>query len=512
MLTLGVVSGPLPKLGVIVAALCAAVVIVSREDRARALAMLGALILAPVLLLGDIWNSPQLGIIHRHPLVAVVGAVLALAAVGAVAGLLARRRRWIAPLALAALPFRVPISVSGTTYNLLVPLYFVVAAAALAWLVPVLIDREGDRPRRRPTHRFEQFLALYLVLYAVQAWYSATFNSAVGFEAALRDMAFFYVPFALLYGLLRDLDWDAGLVRRCLEVVAVLALIFAAIGFWEEATGTVLLNSKLVANNQVHLYFTVNSVFFDPDIFGRFLALAMILGVAVLIYGRRPRDVLAAAGVLAVLWGCLVLTLSRSSLVALLLGMAVLAALRWRATRTVVGVIVVVLVLGGIAVAVTPKTFGLNQGLNGASSGRANLVSGGVTMFGDRPLWGYGSGSFQAEYAKQNGGCGQVCASHTIAVTIAAEQGLIGLLPYIALIVAAVITLLRGARGDPARAAVAAAFLALVLHTELYADFLEDPTTWALLAVGGALAHRWADAQELARRRERQARRAATAA
>ena len=511
MLTLGVVSGPLPKLGVIVVALLAAVVIVSRNDRARASATLGALILAPVLLLGDIWNSPQLGIIHRHPLVAVVGAVLALAAVGVVAALLAHRQRWIAPLALAALPFRVPISVSGTTYNLLVPLYFVVAAAALAWLVPVLMGRADNHPRR-PTHRFEQFLAVYLVLYALQAWYSANFNSAIGFEAALRNMAFFYVPFALLYALLRDLDWDAQLVRRCLELVAVLALIFAVIGFWEEATGTVLLNSKLVANNQVHLYFTVNSVFFDPDIFGRFLALAMILGVAVLIYGRRPRDVLASAAVLAVLWGCLVLTLSRSSLVALLLGMAVLAALRWRATKAVVGVIVVVLVLGGIAVAVTPKTFGLNQGLNGASSGRANLVSGGVSMFGDRPIWGYGSGSFQAEYAKQNGGCGQVCASHTIAVTIAAEQGLIGLLPYVALIVAAVITLFRGARGDPARAAVAAAFLALVLHTELYADFLEDPTTWALLAVGGALAHRWADALELARRRERQARRAATAA
>jgi putative inorganic carbon (HCO3(-)) transporter len=511
VLAFGVISGPLPKLGVIVVALLVAVVIATRSNRGRALAMLGALILAPVLLLGDIWNSPQLDVIHRHPLVAVIAAVLALVAVGVVAVALARWRQWIAPLALAALPFRVPISVSGNTYNLLVPLYFVVAAAAFSWLVPVLV-RRGDAGSRRPPHRFEQFLALYLVLYAVQAWYSAHFGSTDGFEAALRNMSFFYVPFALLAALLRDLEWDAQLLRRCLQLIAVLALIFAAIGFWEEATGTVLLNPKLIAANQVHLYFTVNSVFFDPDIFGRFLALVMILGVAVLIYDRRPREVLASAAVLAVLWGCLVLTLSRSSLIALLLGMAVLAAIRWRATKVVIGAIVVVIVLGGIAVAITPKTFGLNQGLNGASSGRANLVSGGVDMFGDRPIWGYGSGSFQAEYSKQNGGCGQVCASHTIAVTIGAEQGLIGLLPYAALIVAAVITLFRGARGDPARAALAAAFLALLLHTELYADFLEDPMTWTLFAVGGALAHRWADAQELLRRQERQARRAATAA
>jgi putative inorganic carbon (HCO3(-)) transporter len=503
------ISGPLPKLGVIVVALLAAIVITARGDRARALAMLGALILAPVLLLGDIWNSPQLSIIHRHPLVAVIGAVVALVLVGAVAAALAQNRQWIAPLSLAALPFRIPISVSGTTYNLLVPLYFITAAAALSWLVPVLSS--GNQGQRRAPHRFEQLLALFLVLYAVQAWYSATFGGASGFDAALRNMAFFYVPFALLYGLLRDLDWCPALLRRCFVLIAALAVLFSVVGFWEEASGRLLLNPKLDANNQLHLYFTVNSVFFDPDIFGRFLALVMILGVAALIYGRRPRDVLASAGVLAILWGCLVLTLSRSSLAALLLGMAALAAMRWRATKTVIGVILAVVVIGAVTVAITPKTFGLNQGLNGASSGRANLVSGGVSMFGDRPLWGYGSGSFEAEYSKQNGGCGTVCASHTIAVTIGAEQGLIGLIPYVALIIAALATLLRGARGDPARAAVAAAFLALVLHTQLYADFLEDPITWALLAVGGALAHRWADAAETARREARQARRIAAA-
>ena len=40
----------------------------------------------------------------------------------------------------------------------------------------------------------------------------------------------------------------------------------------------------------------------------------------------------------------------------------------------------------------------------------------------------------------------------------------------------------------PVRAAVAAAFAALVLHTWSYASFLEDPLTWALLGVGLALA------------------------
>jgi hypothetical protein len=38
------------------------------------------------------------------------------------------------------------------------------------------------------------------------------------------------------------------------------------------------------------------------------------------------------------------------------------------------------------------------------------------------------------------------------------------------------------------RAAIAAGFAALVLHTWLYAAFLEDPVTWTLLALGTALA------------------------
>jgi O-antigen ligase len=110
-------------------------------------------------------------------------------------------------------------------------------------------------------------------------------------------------------------------------------------------------------------------------------------------------------------------------------------------------------------------------------------------MFEHRLLWGYGSGAFVHEYQRQNPTTSQnLAASHTIAITIAAEQGVIGELPYLALVLVSAIGLIRGAARAPARAAIAAAFLALVFHTELYADFLEDPFTWTLLAIGTALA------------------------
>ena len=224
-------------------------------------------------------------------------------------------------------------------------------------------------------------------------------------------------------------------------------------------------------------------MFFDPDIFGRFLALVMIIVTAVLLYRRSVREQLAATAVLAVLWCALVLTLSRSSLGALLVGLATLGAVRWRATR-VLGVALAVVAIGAAAIAASPKTFGLNQGVNGASSGRASLITGGIDLFGERPIWGYGSGSFSTEYSRHHRTSKTLSASHAIPVTIAAEQGVIGELTYIALLLVAAGALLAGARSDPVRATIGAAFLALVFHTWLYADFLEDPMTWTLLGVG----------------------------
>jgi putative inorganic carbon (hco3(-)) transporter len=509
-----VLTGPLPKAGVVVVALLAAGALLAQDPRARARAITGAVVLAPILLVAEIWNSPQLAFVHRHPPFALVGAILALALLFGLAMVMERRPAVLPLLSVAALPFRIPISTSGTTSNLLVPLYFVVAAGAISMILQALraptpkrapdpsvpestlVPRTararaartarlgvGDGQSKRGTAGWvERLLALYLVLYAVQAIYSPSF------ETALQNVVFFYVPFALLYVLLSQLDWTPRLLRLCFTLVVALALVFAGIGFVEYATKTIFLNSKLVVSNDLHTYFTVNSVFFDPDIFGRFLMLVMIGLAATLLFDRRPREQIGATLCLAVLWAGLLLTLSRSSQLALLLGLGVIAAFRWQVRRAVV-IAGTVVAIGAVAIAVTPTTFGLNQGLNGASSGRANLVTRGLHMLSERPLWGYGSGSFEHEYQVQyHGNAATLSASHTIAVTIAAEQGLIGELVYLALVIVAIVVLARGTSSDPARVAIAAAFIALIFHTLLYADFLEDPLTWALLAVGTALA------------------------
>jgi putative inorganic carbon (hco3(-)) transporter len=489
VLTLAVLTGPWPRLGVVAAALLAAGAIVARSDVRRAWAMLGALALAPALLLDDVWNSSQLHSVHRHPAEGIVAAVAVLAALAAAAVVVNRRPWLVAPLTALTLPFRIPIASGGSTNNLLVPLYFVIAASALAWLVPVLWATRPDAPPRPPGEPrpgpllFEKLLGAFIVLYALQALYSPDFVNA------LQNEIFFYVPFAVLLTRLRDLDWSRELLIRCLLVTVALAVVLALIGFGEELTQTLWLNSNLIASNELHEYFQVNSVFYDPDIFGRYLALVMILLMTVVLYDRRPRVQFASLATIAILWGCLLFTLSRSSLASLALGLAVLAAFRWK-TRPVLYLGLVVVVVGAVVVALNRGTFGLNQGANGATSGRASLITGGARLLGDRPLYGWGSGSFSVEYRRHNPNLpvGSVTQSHNIPVTVAAEQGIIGELVYLALVIAAVIALFRGARNDPFRVGIAAAFLALLLHTTLYADFLEDPVTWTLLAVGGALA------------------------
>jgi O-antigen ligase len=481
VLTLAALTGPLPKAGVVVVALLTAAALLLRGDRHRAIAMLAALVVSPPLLLASIWHDSKLHFVHRHPALAVAAGIAAIFVVALLAFAVDRRPAALPVLAVLALPFR--ISVAGS--NLLVPLYFVIGAGALRYAARAL--RRGGEPGTQAGW-LERLLALVIVLYAVQALYSPTGGpTPTGFEAALKNMVFFYVPFALLYCLLVEIEWTPRLVRTCAVAIAALAVILAGVAFVEYAARTTWFSTHLAEENQLYVYFVANSVFFDPNIFGRFLALVMVALAVLLLYKRPGREQLGASAVLAILWGALVISFSRSSMIALLVGLALLAAIRWRpGAPLVVGAVVIV--LGAAAVAIKPTTFGLNQGLNGVSAGRGSVLKGGVKLFGDRPLEGFGSGSFEHEYKLRTPEATTLTASHTTPVTVAAEQGVIGELAYLALVIVALSVLVRGARVNPARAAIAAAFAALLAHTMLYADFLEDPFSWALLGIGAALA------------------------
>ena len=482
--------------GVLLAVAAAAATILLPRGRLRVAAMLVAVALSPVLILGDQWHTAQIADLRGD-----TGRVIALLAIaaGAVAALGALFYRWprLLPLLIVfALPFRVPLEAGGDTANLLVPLYLVIAggviAAALRVRAPNFASTRaggvvgGDHPPRGgggpptatgPARRraLPIVLATVVVLYALQLLYSEDFSKG------LQNVCFFLVPFTVAYGLIRDVEWDRRLLTWVLVLVAAEAVAFVAVGSVEYATRELFWNDQVIRANDFHTYFRVNSVFWDPNVYGRYLALVIVLATATLLWVRGRRDFALLTVLVAVLWLGLAQTFSQSSYIALLAGLAALAAIRWSWKWTLVAVVAVLLVGSSGFDADT---------LNKDTSGRSNLISGGVDLFAERPLWGYGSGSFEEAYrVNRENQDAPVSASHTQPVTVLAEQGLIGFAAYIALIGVALSTMSTGIRtSSAARPAVLAAFVALLVHTMSYAGFFEDPITWVLLAVGASLA------------------------
>ncbi len=211
-------------------------------------------------------------------------------------------------------------------------------------------------------------------------------------------------------------------------MLTALALVFVAIGFWEYHTRHLLLNPKVIADNQFAPYFRVNSLFFDPNIFGRFLVVVMIGVTGVVLWTRERRVTIGGAVVLAILWGGLVLTLSQSSFGALLVGLVVLGALRWSVKWALVAA-AATLAVGAVLVIAAPSQLRLHLGdsksADTATSGRYDLIKGGADLFAARPVGGYGAGSFAREFRHHDRSSTEkaVSASHTIPLTVAAEQG-----------------------------------------------------------------------------------------
>jgi O-antigen ligase len=549
-------SAVLADLGVVAAAGSGAAAIVLPTGRVRAAAMLLALALFPLLILGDQWHSAQVVDLRDH-----AGRLVALGTAGLIAAFLlaAIFRRWpiLLPLAIvAALPFRIPLHAGGDTANLLVPLYLVIAGGVLSatfreWGgrgsqspaasrfsqrdVSASRNAQGENPSAgtgspapppldAPARYLPWVLSAVVVLYAVQTLYSPDFSKS------LQNVCFFFVPFSLVYALLREVAWDRKLLTLVLWVVAVEAVAFVLVGTVEYASRSLFWNGQVIRSNEFHTYFRVNSIFWDPNIYGRYLALVIVVAVSALLWAKERQALALLTALVAVLWFGLVLTFSQSSFAALLAGLALLAALRWslRWTLAAVGAgavlaVVIVLFAGG-ASKLSPDRLNVDTG------GRSNLVSGGVRLFGQRPIWGYGAGGFPRAYRERIAtGKAPVSVSHTEPITVAAEQGLIGLAAYAALLGVALWTMAAGlnwrgggggsesrpasrlsqrdvsesrdaqgenpsvAAGTPtpvravARAAVLATFVALLVHTMAYAGFYEDPIAWVLLAAAASL-------------------------
>lgn len=493
------------SLAALLAACAVAVAILDRPSMRRSVAMAVAGILVPILIAADQWNSGPITELRETPGLLAAALVCCLALIFLLAWVIDRWPVIFPVLVLIALPFRIPINIGGEESNLLVPLYLVMGAGVLASL---LRAHRGDllpaQSRVEPTglaRWMKPLLAASVVLYALGLLYSD--DQSTG----LQNLCFFLIPFGVIFALMVEVEWTKQRLRILLGVVIGLALICAGVGFVEYAVRDLLWNQVVIRSNDFHVYFRVNSLFWDPNVYGRYLALAITMAAAGLLWARRNREAMALAAVSIVLWFALVTTYSQSSFIALFVGLTALVALRWSFKWVLTGLAVLavgVVLFGTFAGGVVKLDLGA---INKQTSGRANLVEGGIDLFEARPVYGYGPGSFSVVFQREVAGPNApVTESHTEPITVAAEQGVIGLAVYVALIASILAALLAGTRrvmpglgaaarsydpdrGPPAaRAAMFAAFLAVLAHTITYAGFLSDPVTWVLVAIGYSLA------------------------
>ena len=420
-------------------------------------------------------------------------ALLGLAAVGglvvaAAGGWALLRWPWALAFAtLACIPLRIPVSLGDEEANLLLPLYLVVAALALSlgWQ----LARGDDRSR--------ELGVIALPLAAVVAWTGLSLL----WTDDLRRGAIFLLAFVLPFGLLAvgfaRLPWSRRPLVWTYGVLLATALAFAAVGGYQWVTRDVFWNPTVIVGNAYAPFFRVNSVFWDPSIYGRYLVVAILAVLTLVLLGLRGRLLGAAFALVVVLWLGLLLSFSQSSFAALVAGVLVAATVvwRWRAAAALGALAVLVLSVGFATPQVRTKLLDESRaGLDKATSSRAGLVANGIRIAGDHPLLGVGVGSFQRAYADRTGLAGrdpQKAASHTTPVTVAAETGLPGLALLLWLgVVALGATLLGAHRSDAGRTALVAGLTlgAIAVHSLFYNALFEDPMTWALFGLAALAA------------------------
>ena len=418
----------------------------------------------------------------------VAGAVSGLVATVVGAWLLTRYPYLLAFATLACLPVRLPITIGSEKASLLLPLYGVVTMLALALAWQLL---HGD-PRTRELGPVAWPLA------AVVLWTGLSLAWTLDPKKGSIFLAAFILPFGLLAIGFARLPWRGRWLTWLWGGLVLTALAYATVGMYQWVTRDVFWNPGIIVGNAYAPFFRVNSVFWDPSIYGRYLAVAILVTLAGIVLGgvRGLRSV-ALYVVVVVIWIGLAFSYSQSSFIALSVGVVVSAAVAW-GRRAVVGLVALGLLAAVIALAAPQVRHELSgksgRGLNKITSGRSNLVSQGIHIAIEHPVVGIGVGGFRRAYAERTGVKGtdpKRVASHTMPITVAAEGGLVGLALLCWLIVAALAaTLLRLGVGFTSRTslAVGVALVAITVHSFFYAAFFEDPLTWALLGLIGVVA------------------------
>ena len=396
--------------------------------------------------------------IRRHLLFAAVALVL-----GAPLGVAVARLFRRAPLAFfacvaVAIPLRLALTHDGREGTFLVLLYAVVACGFAGLVLDAI---EGySTPQLGP------WIGLPLACYVGLAGLSLAWSGDV--ENGVTSMLFYLLPFGVLAASIAAYELrDLGPILR---IQVALALLLCAVGVYQSLTHTIWWNRKLMTSNEFAGFFRVNSLFYDPSIFGRFLAVTIALIVSSLLFVRVRSPKVAAAGA-AACWIGLFVSYSQSSFVALSAGLAlalvIVCGRRFAITLAVVAV--------GVALVTLALPDVRHASLDRVTSGRSQLAGEGLDLYLDHPFAGVGFGASEKEGGHR--------VQHVLPLTVASELGALGLLVLVWLLAAlARLAFAEGPR-RPERLVLGIGLAVVAVHALFYAAFFEDPLSFALIAL-----------------------------
>jgi O-antigen ligase len=452
------------------------------------LALLVGLVLLAAAELGLAWalgGGPLDRLSGVSGAVAVVFAALLL---GAAAALFVRRPAIVPIAVLVAAPLRPPLSFDSSSTLLvqlaedgrlgrLLPLYFVLGAAATALAWRALRGREGRALPRQvalPAAAFFAFACCSLL------W-------ADDMEAATNLLLFFTLPFVALLATVARAELPVWAPRALATAALALGTLFAAVGLWQAATHKLFFYApNLAASNANTDYFRVTSLFGDPSLYGRHVVLG--IAVALTLLATRRWHPWPLIGLIAVMWAGLLFSYSQSSMVALLVITVVLAAATGdrRVRRTVAALMLAAALVGCGYLALQVAQ---GESLNRITSDRTNRVEDAVRVIKKHPLVGVGIGGqprasrllARSQRPTPN------FVSHTTPLTVFAELGVVGLVLYAWLLAGGAWLILQVRHRDEALGlALGAAFVGLFVHALFYSGFLEDPLTWFVVGIAAA--------------------------
>ena len=378
----------------------------------------------------------------------------------------------------------------------------VIVLALLTFVAQIVLER---REVRLPSTTAMAALVIFLIYAAVSA---ALSSSAQGIKTVLAMVAYMAMMLTVFNWTRTSADH-----RRVWAALAISAIVLAAVGLALHVTGSYIWNAPDKG------ILRVNATFGDPNIFARFLAIAIVTSVflGADLYERwRPAALWIAAALAATL--ILPYTYSRAGWVFTLVVLVTAVAVARNKKRALAIAAMVVAAFGLIALvdsSVLSRAAYLAENLESPfthpvnldqapwltfldklplDSVRHYLIGAGLIMFVQHPIFGIGFGAFSQSLTGPYAGLVpqgfHTTASHTSIVSILAETGLVGLAIVLVFAVSFLRSTVNASRGSALQRtlslAPALAILVIVLESQFSNRLFDEPYLWLFLGLAFA--------------------------